>query len=220
MHTLYKYEKLRKKAEEKLNKKTNDIELPHDIKELIRELHIYQIELEIQNEELMRSKNELEGLHKKYYDLYNTAPVGYFSLDKKGTILEVNCVGAEFLKTKKEYLIKNVFSSFITLNSYKIFADLLNKAVKSNTRQGRDLELIKKDGIIFNVHAEILFIKDENQFRMALIDITQRKELENQLKAYMKYLEEAMEKSIANLTVTEDNIHKVIDKQILFKRNT
>lgn len=217
---LHKYEMLRKKAEEKLNEKTIDLELPQDIEELIHELHIYQIELEIQNEELMQSKEEIEKLHKKYYDLYNTAPVGYFSLDEKGVILELNCVGAEFLKTERNYLINTPFSSFLTLKSYKSFTNSFKMAVKSNIRQGCDLELIKKDGIIFNVHAEILFIKEENQFRMALIDITERKAIENQLKGYMKYLEETVEQSIAELTFAGDNIHEIIDEKILFKRDT
>ncbi len=220
MQMLHKYEMLRKKAGRKLNKKRIDPELPPDVEELIHELHIYQIELEMQNEELIRSKEELEKLHKKYYDLYNTAPVGYFSLDKKGIILETNCVGAEFLKTKRKYLISIPFSSFLTLKSYKSFTDVFKTAVKSNIRQGCDLELIKKDGIIFHAHAEILFIKEENQFRMALIDITQRKTLENQLKGYMKYFEEIVEKQIAELTFAGDNIHEIIDEKVLFKRDT
>ena len=220
MQALHKYEMLRKKAEEKLNKKTIDLELPKDIEELIHELHIYQMELEIQNEELMRSKEELEKLHRKYYDLYNTAPVGYFSLDRKGVILETNCVGAEFLKTKKEYLINTPFGSFLTLKSYKSFTNAFKMAIKSNIRQGCDLELIKKNGLIFNVHAEILFIKEDDQFRVALIDITERKVLESQLKGHMKYIEETVEKSIAELTFTGDNIHEVIDEKIIFKRDT
>ena len=50
--------------------------------EIIHELHVHQIELELQNEELKRVQLELEGVKNKYQDLYDFAPIGYFTLPR------------------------------------------------------------------------------------------------------------------------------------------
>ena len=75
-----KKEKLRSTAEKRMQEKIDKLpQLPEDVDTLIHELEVHHIELEMQNEELRVSKKELEQLHEKYYDLYNFAPVGYFT---------------------------------------------------------------------------------------------------------------------------------------------
>ena len=71
-------EKRRKKAEESLNKTSSKIkEIPsQDIKHLVEELQLHQVELEMQNEELRLSQMELEASRDKYSDLYDFTPVG------------------------------------------------------------------------------------------------------------------------------------------------
>jgi PAS domain-containing protein len=68
-----------------------------DTQRLLHELEVHQIELEMQNDELQRTRNELEVALAKYTDLYDFAPVGYFSIDESGAILEVNLTGAVLL---------------------------------------------------------------------------------------------------------------------------
>jgi hypothetical protein len=53
---------------------------------LIHELQVHQIELELQNEELKRSKAEADSYLEKHTALYDSAPVGYFSLSAEGLI--------------------------------------------------------------------------------------------------------------------------------------
>jgi PAS domain-containing protein len=90
---------LRKLSEDALNGKTVDMqELSYkDARSLIHELQVHQIELEMQNEELRRAQMELEELRKNYSDLYDFAPVGYFSFDRDGLIRQVNLTGAKKL---------------------------------------------------------------------------------------------------------------------------
>ena len=66
--------------------------------QLVHELEVHQIELEMQNEELRRARAALETSLEKYTDLYDFAPVGYFTLDRMGSIGAVNLSGAGLLR--------------------------------------------------------------------------------------------------------------------------
>ncbi len=61
-----------------------------DSHSLLQELHVHQIELEMQNEELRRAKIELEDSRTGYMNLYELAPVGYFSVSDDGLLLQAN----------------------------------------------------------------------------------------------------------------------------------
>ena len=101
---------LRKRAEKALPKK-----LPENLKSaecsheemlsLIHELQVHQIELEMQNDELRRTQLDLEAARDKYTDLYDFAPVGYFTIDEQGLIEEANLTAADLLSTDRQSLI-------------------------------------------------------------------------------------------------------------------
>jgi PAS domain S-box-containing protein len=65
--------------------------------QLIHELQVHQVEVEMQREHLARALEESEALRKKYQQLYDLAPVGFFSLSPVGEILEVNRGGEKML---------------------------------------------------------------------------------------------------------------------------
>ena len=81
---------LRQRAEALLHEKPRALSNmpPEDIQQLIHELQVYQLELEMQNEELRRTQLQLAEAHDKYFDLYDFAPVGYFTLDKNAHVVE------------------------------------------------------------------------------------------------------------------------------------
>jgi PAS domain-containing protein len=68
-----------------------------EIRELIHELGVYQVELETQNEELRQAQLELQQARDRYAELFELAPVGYFTLDERGMIEAVNLAGCELL---------------------------------------------------------------------------------------------------------------------------
>ena len=175
--------KLRSAAEKRLYEKREKLKIPEDSDELVHELQVHQIELEMQNEELRNSREELEELHEKYYDLYNFAPVGYFTLDSTTAITEVNVTGADLLGFDKNGLIKTLFRWYISPKYSKTFMDYRKQALQTGEKQVFDLGLIRKNGIIFYAHVEMLPQFDhETTFKMAVIDITGRKKLEDELK--------------------------------------
>ena len=77
--------------------------------ELIHELRVHQIELEVQAEDLIRSKIALEESRDKFLDLCDFAPLGYLTLTEKALIADVNLTGATLLGVPRDKLVNTRF---------------------------------------------------------------------------------------------------------------
>ena len=91
---------LRRRAEARLREdaaKNAPVQTGEDLQRLVHELQVHQIELEMQNEELRRSRAEVEAWLERYTELYDFAPVGYVTLGRDGAIRQVNLAGARLL---------------------------------------------------------------------------------------------------------------------------
>jgi len=84
-----------------------------DVRELVHELGGHQIELETQNEELLETRLELEEARDRYRELYEFAPVGYFTLDRQGLIRQVNLTGSALLHAERSSLIGQYISRWL-----------------------------------------------------------------------------------------------------------
>ena len=121
---------LRRRAEEQLKRKKKEAAPPPEEKDALRMLHeleVHRIELEMQNEELKRARGDLESQLEKYSDLYNFAPVGYFTLDNVGTIQEANLFGASLLGIERSRLKGRRLGSFLRDESQEPFAGCLRE---------------------------------------------------------------------------------------------
>ncbi|HAX94088.1 MAG TPA: hypothetical protein DCY25_09145, partial [Bacteroidales bacterium] len=72
---------------------------------LLEELRLHQTELENQNEELRMLRQQAEISERKYLDLYDNAPNGYFTLEPNGKITDVNLTGAALLGKSREQIL-------------------------------------------------------------------------------------------------------------------
>ena len=172
---------LRKKAEQKLRRKNGaDKDLSAlETKKLIHELQVHQIELEMQNEELRNSQILLEESRSKNADLYDFAPVGYFSMDKNWNILEVNLTGVLQLGIERSSLINKPFTLFIHKDDQDIFYIHRRAVLESNTLQSCEVRLKQKKGPEFC--AKIISVAsfdaegDFKQVRTSVVNITANK---------------------------------------------
>jgi two-component system, chemotaxis family, sensor kinase Cph1 len=180
--------KLREKAEKILLNQLNQInEQSINKDELIHEFRVHQIELEIQNEELRESQIKLEDSQRKYFDLYNFAPDGYFTLNKEGIILEVNLSGASLLGIGRKDLYKTAFIRYILPDYRNQFHQYLLEFEKSsNNKETMEIKLFKYDKSSFYAHLEAISIRDNSgnfkEFRISVTDITELKNTEKALK--------------------------------------
>ncbi|MHB8205321.1 MAG: PAS domain-containing protein, partial [Desulfomonilaceae bacterium] len=98
---------LRDAAEDQVGKFPNGTQGLRDktLEAIIHELQVHQVELEMQNEELHRAQVEADRSRERYLDLFDFAPVGYFTLDKNALVLEANLTGADLLGIERISLI-------------------------------------------------------------------------------------------------------------------
>ena len=169
--------KLRKKTEVLLSKSPSVIKRmsSNDVRDLLEDLKIYQVELEMQNQKLERVQGELEIARDRYHGLYDFAPVAYFTINQKGIILETNLTGVSMLDVEKGVLIGSPFSGFLTEDSRGIFRSHQKKVLETGTRQACELKALKKDGLPFFVRIESTVFGDRTddsaQFRTVVSDI-------------------------------------------------
>jgi PAS domain-containing protein len=166
---------LRIKAEEKLKEiqsKLDKLVLESDAKKLMHELQVHQIELEMQNEELTRANEMAEAALRKYTMLYDFAPMGYFTLESDGTILDMNFTGAEILGDKRFSLIKSNFKLFVSEKSRHVFSEFLEKLYASNTKESSEVMLGYEDKPSRLVYMEGLVLSGDTNCLLSVVDIT------------------------------------------------
>jgi PAS domain S-box-containing protein len=187
---------MRKKAEEKLANMPSLKEMA-GIKtdELIHELQVHQIELEMQNEELKKAQIDLENSKEKYIDLYDFAPVGYFTFSREGLIKEVNLTGATLLGITRTKLIDRGFGKFVVPSDFKLWNDhlVLSQLLKDGEKQSCELSLKCEDRSRIFVRLESVRIEKMDvtlQVRTAVSDITRSKRVEEALNKSQSLLAE------------------------------
>jgi len=157
-----------------------------DPKRVLHELEIHQIELEMQNRELIESQHRLVQSESRYVDLYDFAPVGYCTLDPQGYIQKINLTGAALLEMPREQLIGKSFRSMVAYSDPFRFQAYWKRCVEEKTRVTGDLTLSlrRKDHRTVRMICEPETNHDgeTTAYRMALIDVTEEKRFEDELR--------------------------------------
>jgi len=181
---------LRERAEASLRGKTalspeNLAKLtPEAAQLMLHELQVYQIELEMQNEELRHSQHALDAARTRYFDLYDLAPVGYCSVSEQGLIIEANLTAASLLGTARRALAGQPFSRFIFKDDVEGYYLLRKQIFASGKPQSCELRMVKFDGTPFWAHLDVATIHVEDGtsvMRIVLSGITARKQAEEKL---------------------------------------
>ncbi|MHB1309770.1 MAG: histidine kinase, partial [Limisphaerales bacterium] len=138
--------RLRQSAEERLKQQRPEAgsdRTEADTQRLLHELQVHQIELEMQNEELLRTGERLESEMEKYSDLYEFAPVGYLTLDPEGAIGEANLTVTTLVGVDRSRLVKRRFQQFVYPGDLPAFTGFLNKIFESQARESCELSILK-----------------------------------------------------------------------------
>ena len=158
-----------------------------DVQRLVHELQVHQIELKMQNEELRLTQLELEAAREQLTLPYDAAPVGFLTLDAMGVIHETNLTTARLLKVSRGQLAGKKLSFFVAPESQKTFQLHRQRVFNSGTTQICELQMLPPDGRRFEARLETLMERTggnvSDHCLMILTDVTERKRMEEALKA-------------------------------------
>ena len=154
-----------------------------DMSKIIYELETHQRELEAINEELILANSSAELATKKYVELYDFAPCGYFSLNREGKIKKLNLTGATMLGSDRSLLKESSFDFFVSSDTKPIFSMFLNQVFKTNTLSSCELTLSCVGKLPIFVYLQGLMSENDPYCLLTVVDITFNKLAEQRLAA-------------------------------------
>ncbi|MCR4291557.1 MAG: ATP-binding protein, partial [Candidatus Kuenenia sp.] len=191
----------RRKALEKLKPDTIPVGnlSEAEVRKLAHELQIHQIELEMQAEELRKSQTLLEESRQKYLNLYDLAPVGYFTLNEKGFIQEINFAGAFMLGAERHLLINKPLSKYIAREDADLFYLHRKRASETGNKETCELRMLKGDQPFYAQLESRAIPHSKNNINRYLIVIT---DISERVQAQIKLNEinETLEQEITERT--------------------
>ncbi|HRW65885.1 MAG TPA: response regulator [Candidatus Competibacter sp.] len=124
------------------------------IRKLVHELQVHQIELELQNEELRRLMTELEQSRNQFSILFHQAPIGYLALDDVGLIHEANETFCRMVDRNRNQLLGTPFADCLEGDDRSVFLSRYRAFFKNPI--GKNLEALIPSGpdAAFHAHME------------------------------------------------------------------
>jgi diguanylate cyclase (GGDEF)-like protein/PAS domain S-box-containing protein len=159
-----------------------------DAKELLHELQVHQIDLENQNEELRKTRSELDSALERYTQLYDFAPIAFFTLDANSRIIHANHAAAKLLGIPRSAIYRHRFIEWVSAESQQEFLNYLEQTLITKHYEINEFTLQLEDrSIIITIEANA---QSNDQYCQAIVaDITQRKQYEHELRlAAMVYM--------------------------------
>jgi PAS domain S-box-containing protein len=188
------------------------------MRRLLHELQVHQIELEMQNEELRRSREELELSRNKYAELYDFAPVGYFTLDAHGFIREVNLAGAQLLGIERLLLANKPFTSLIAdAEGREIFSSHLESVLQRQGMQRCEIRLTGKDGTVIHGQLQSVMVNNiesnDGYILTSIVDDTVHKQMDVALQNAHDKLELSVNERTGELTSANVQLSQEIEER-------
>jgi|UniRef100_UPI003784A95B PAS domain S-box-containing protein len=173
---------LRDRAEARLRKKSAP-KLPVESQRVLHELQVHQVELEMQNIELQEVRGRMEVLLEQYTDIYDFAPVGYFTLTSEGIIQLVNLTGSRLVGGDRAKLVGRSFGTLLASDSRPAFATFLKQVFATQTKQSGEFRLPHR-----TVNLEAQRSPNGHECRVMMVDVTDRIQVEKAVRlSEMRY---------------------------------
>lgn len=193
---------MRRRAEGLLHAQTVETRLPlaeAESQRLIHELEVHRIELEMQNDQLRQARDDAETALEKYTDLYDFAPVSYFTLNRNGVIREANLTGAALLGLERSRLIGRRFALFFGDEERPVFSDFLSRVFASRDKETCEAALLDKSKQLIFVRITAGADSSGEECRLAVIDISERKRTEEERMLMQQSRQAALGEMIGNI---------------------
>ena len=155
---------------------------PESFRKLVNDLEMHQVELEMQADQVRRAQMELEAERKRYFDLYQLAPVGYVTVDEAGVILQANLRATALFGINVGTLTGQKITRFISTEDQDAYYLHHKRLFKTTQPQALDLQMERQDGTNFIAQLTTTVVQSREgtpQCHIVLMDITERKKAES-----------------------------------------
>jgi PAS domain S-box-containing protein len=156
---------------------------------------------------------ELEVLRDRYLALYEEAPVGYLTLDRYNLVTQANVAAAAILGHTKSALAGRRFSSFFDKSSLAMLYEMISEARRSGERIAFDAPVVRADASGAWVTVDVLVAKDTGELRIALVDVTDRRNVENELREIADHLITVQERERSSIATA---LHDEAGQQLTY----
>jgi diguanylate cyclase (GGDEF)-like protein/PAS domain S-box-containing protein len=206
---------LRQRAETRLKEQaeySKTIANEFSAKKMVHELQIYQIELEMQNEELQEAKIAERMYSQGYAELFEFAPIGCFVIEPSSLISQLNLRGASLIGIERANLIGQPFLNYVIVQHKRVFKEFLAATFNEEGPQACEIAVQVTGGPIW-LSIETNISVSSADCLASMIDITERKQSKELLQQSEKYFrlmfeERAGELFIANKELAFQNQEK------------
>lgn len=156
---------------------------PDEVRRIVHELEVHQVELEIQNQQLEENQREAELSRGRYQHLYESAPIGYLTLDRDGTIVSANLCAADLLTLPRTQLLGRKLSSFVAAAHQDRWHFARRALVESAERRSLELALVLDDGSALDVGLTAAGRMDsDGTINLGMLDMTDLRSSERALR--------------------------------------
>jgi len=183
-----KFSELRAQAQRLLEAQGADSKMleSNQLGHVLEELNIHQIELEMQHKELREAYDRLEYEKQAFQELYQDAPVAYFTFSFSGNVLSFNAEGRKLLRTGEESLANRSFFRFLDEESKRVFTRVFRRASQDGRLVAEELELRRQDGqeVPVRMQARAIRLPGDGDWAMrcAFVDLSVEQELRGRLR--------------------------------------
>lgn len=162
----------RRRAEDQLGAEEPGPLSPVEAARVLHELRVHQLELEMQNQALSEARLEAEAGWERFQELYDFAPMGYFSVDQRGAILEVNLAGARLLGADRARVVDRSFARFLAPEDQAGFAAFLHQALQAGQGPPCEVSLAAEHRPRPRLRLEGARSVDGKVLQLAALDVT------------------------------------------------
>jgi PAS domain S-box-containing protein len=154
-----------------------------DILKLVHELEVHQVELELQNQELTEARTVAQDVTNRYTELYDFAPLGYFTLSKEGEIIETNISGSQMLGKERSFIKASRFGFFVSVETKPIFNNFLKQIFDNKTKETCEVSLSVQPNIRTDVYLTGIISGTGEHCLVISADISDQKQAERKMLA-------------------------------------
>ncbi|MGD8571987.1 MAG: diguanylate cyclase, partial [Gammaproteobacteria bacterium] len=181
--------------------------LERKVSTLQQRLKAQEAQLHRKTRQAKRAEFELKKTNKKFTDLYELAPVGYFNLSHKGVILNVNRKAIALLGREKEHLVGKHLSNYVHHSSLNTFYEFFNNPNVLRSQSVCEMKFIRQKGLPFDALMEVCCQRNKQgvitEILVLLSDISESKAFEHALLAEMDRAQVTLH-SIGDGVITTD----------------